>query len=102
MYIIHYYTIDDYRWIYRDTIFCSHPSESDIDSSAFPTVQVINVGSGHLISLLAHFMQPPNWTAARHGIFVKVWNGRFPISTSNIRYDKMIYRRSSTFFLRDD
>ena len=24
---------------------------------------VINVGSGHLISILAHFMQPPNWTA---------------------------------------
>lgn len=24
---------------------------------------IINVGSGHLISLLAHFMQPPNWTA---------------------------------------
>ena len=28
-----------------------------------PDFQVINVGSGHLISLLAHFMQPPNWTA---------------------------------------
>jgi len=57
-----------------------------------PVVQIINVGSGHLISLLAHFMQPPNWTAGIPVASVAEWDGNcigFP-SYTIIRYYKMI------------